>query len=148
MKLEQENVQKEYQWTSADNNKAQQLLAYSFYDGALPLSFVENVEFLKFLNFVCPLFVPPNRKKLAGVLLENSYLQVKGEVEKELQQAKQVPLFIYMSKPKVTLGIDGSSDGSSDPISHIVAMLPDTKITFLLKVQLLFIIYSILGNPT
>jgi hypothetical protein len=97
--------------------QAQQLLANSIFNGAIPFAFVENTAFLQFLHIVAPQFVPPSAKHVGGPLLNNKYNTVQEEVTVVLKAAEGVTLFI-----------DGSSNGCQDPITHVVASADNTPI--------------------
>jgi len=89
------------------------MMADSFYDSSIPFAFAENKLFREFLLFVAPNFRPPSEEKVGNELLTSSYNKLKAQVDDVLVKEKSV-----------VLGIDGSSDGCSDPITHIVNITP------------------------
>jgi len=103
--------QNEKEWTPAQNAAAQQLLARAIYNAAIPFSFVENQWFKDFLNLAAPNFEPPSEFQIGGLLLNTTFEDVKKDVDTALTESQ-----------RVTLLIDGSSDGCSDPITHVVAV--------------------------
>lgn len=73
------------------------MLADAFFDGALSFSFVENKKFKEFLNFICPSFKPPTRRKIATELLDKSFTETKVKVVDILKKEKLVTLGIVLS---------------------------------------------------
>ena len=91
-----------------------------FYD-ALPFSFIESERFQKFVQFIAPGFKLVTSHTTGETLLNAAYLKTKVRVDTKLQE-----------QTSVTIGCDGSSDGSQDPITHIIAITNDCQ-PFLLR---------------
>ena len=101
--------------------KGNALLGDVIFHHALPFALVESEKFAKFLAFVSPGFKFVSEETIAGPVLDKAHAKTVLQVTKKLQE-----------QGSVTLGCDGSSDGCSDPITHVVALTRDCP-PFLLR---------------
>jgi len=81
-----------------------------FFSSNIPFCAVENEEFVKFCSMMRPGYIPPNRKKMGGELLDAVHHEVAEEVKSLLAPADN-----KMPMPVILLQ-DGWSNVSNDPI--------------------------------
>eukprot|EP01083_Nonionella_stella_P177411 623451_1 len=86
---------------------------------SLPLTIVNSDEFIRFCQGLNESWPVPNYDNVSNELLDEFYELCEGHVND-----------ILKSWPSCTFGLDGSDDGCSDPIEHVLAMRG--KIAFLL----------------
>lgn len=108
--------------TEAEKSQLDLNVARFFYSCNIPFNAVEADEFSKMVKSLRPSYTPPNRKALAGPLLDKVYLDVKDEMSKDISPAQAL-----------TICQDGWSNIHNDPI--IAHSLHDGKKAYLLNIE-------------
>ena len=100
-------------WSDSDNNSANLLLTEMLCECALPFNVTEHPTFLKWMSFVNKSYKVADRHTIATTNLDLVYKTAKAEV------------LAHLKDKHIVIAVDGSQDGSGEPIAHITATTPN-----------------------